>query len=90
MSSALWMLQRVRSSLKASPRALDDRRLSRSLVKGLVLLASFPADGQYIGNAEIAAIAGMGVTTAHRYVSTLVAAGLIWQDPSSRKYRLAL
>jgi hypothetical protein len=36
---------------------LDYRRLSRSLLAGLVMLASFPADGSYPGNAQPGSIA---------------------------------
>jgi DNA-binding IclR family transcriptional regulator len=32
----------------------------------------------------------IGGSTAHRYIATLVAAGLLEQDPVSREYRLAV
>jgi hypothetical protein len=66
---------------------LDDRRLSRSLLAGLVMLASFPADGSYLGNAQLARMLEMNPSTAHRYVSTFVAVGLLERDPDSRRYR---
>jgi DNA-binding IclR family transcriptional regulator len=31
----------------------------------------------------------MPMSTAHRYISTLVAVGLVERDPASRRYRLA-
>jgi DNA-binding MarR family transcriptional regulator len=69
--------------------SLDDARLSRSLLSGLLVLVAFPADGSFAGNAEIAAQLGMTLTTTHRYISTLLAAGLIDRDPKTRKYRRA-
>ena len=66
---------------------LDDPRLSRSLLAGLVMLASFPADGSYLGNAHLARMLDMNPSTAHRYISTLVAVGLLERDPDSRRYR---
>lgn len=67
---------------------LTDRRLSRSLLAGLLMLLSFPADGGYMGNAELARMLGMNASTTHRYLSTLVAVGLLERDPETRRYRL--
>jgi hypothetical protein len=74
-------------ALAVSLEGLDDRRLSRSLLAGLVMLASFPADGSYLGNAEVARLLDMNQSTAHRYVSTLVAVGLLERHPDTRRYR---
>jgi hypothetical protein len=74
-------------ALATSLRGLDDERLSRSLLAGLVILASFPADGSYVGNAEVARMLEINPSTSHRYVSTLVAARLLEQDPDTRRYR---
>jgi DNA-binding IclR family transcriptional regulator len=52
------------------------------------MLASFPSDGSYLGNAEIARMLEMNPSTTHRYVSTLVAVGLLERDPATRRYRL--
>jgi len=68
---------------------LDDPRLSRSLLAGLLMLASFPADGSYLGNAELARMLDMNPSTSHRYVSTLVAVGPLERDPATRRYRRA-
>ncbi len=68
---------------------MHDPRLSHSLLAGLLMLASFPADGSYLANAELARSLGMNPSTAHRYVSTLVAVGLLEQDADTRRYRLA-
>jgi DNA-binding MarR family transcriptional regulator len=75
----------VRGALAEGLELLDDPRLSRSLLCGLLMLASFPADGSYVGNAQIARMLGMSPSTSHRYLSTLVAVGLVERDPDSRR-----
>jgi hypothetical protein len=89
MSVLLSGLTDVREVLAREPRQMDDSRLSRSLLAGLLMLASFPTDGSYLGNAEIARTLDMNPSTTHRYVSTLVAVGLLERDPATRRYRLA-
>lgn len=88
ISVLLSGLKDVREVLAREPRQLEDSRLSRSLLAGLLMLASFPGDGSYLGNAEIARMLDMNPSTTHRYVSTLVAVGLLERDPSTRRYRL--
>jgi hypothetical protein len=88
MSVLLSGLDDVREVLSREPRQLEDSRLSRSLLAGLLMLASFPTDGSYLGNAEIARMLDMNPSTTHRYVSTLVAVGLLERDPTTRRYRL--
>jgi hypothetical protein len=88
MSLLLSGLRDVREVLAREPSQLDDNRLSRSLLAGLLMLASFPTDGTYLGNAEIARLLDMNPSTTHRYVSTLVAVGLLERDPATRRYRL--
>lgn len=88
MSVLLSGLKDVREVLAREPRQLEDSRLSRSLLAGLLMLASFPTDGSYLGNAEIARMLDMNPSTTHRYVSTLVAVGLLERDPATRRYRL--
>jgi len=88
MSVLLSGLNDIRTVLSHEPRQLEDSRLSRSLLAGLLMLASFPSDGSYLGNAEIARLLDMNPSTTHRYVSTLVAVGLLERDPATRRYRL--
>src|SRR4029077_5640498 len=71
------------------PAQMEDRRLSRSLLSGLLVLSCFPSDGEYLGIAELARMLDMNTSTTHRYVTTLLAVGLLERDPSTRKYRLA-
>jgi hypothetical protein len=74
---------------RASPAQLDDRRLSRSLLLGLMVLASFRTDGASRSVAEVAQELDMGLSMTRRYISTLVKAGLLERDPALREYRLA-
>ena len=74
--------------IQPSPEQLEDRRLSRSLLRGLMILASFPADGAARSVKELVEELDMGGSTTHRYISTLVAVGLLERDPVSREYRL--
>ncbi len=89
LSEALSGLGDARQALKVGYAEMHDPRLSRSLIAGLLMLASFPADGGYVGNGELAQMLGMNQSTAHRYISTLVAVGLVERDPETRRYRLA-
>jgi|HubBroStandDraft_6_1064221.scaffolds.fasta_scaffold395625_2 hypothetical protein len=66
-----------------------EANLSSSLLSGLLVLAAFPVDGSSLGNAEVARMMGMNPSTAHRYITTLVVAGLLEKDPGTRRYRLA-
>jgi hypothetical protein len=75
--------------VQASAVPMDDARLSRSLLRGLMVLASYPADGSARSVTDVAQQLGMGVSTTHRYTSTFVEVGVLEQDPVSRQYRLA-
>ena len=67
---------------------LEDPHLSRSLLNGLWVLAGL--GGEALSVTEAATRAGMSASTTHRYLSTLLVAGLVEQDPKSRLYRSAL
>ncbi len=67
---------------------LDDDRFSRSLLRGLMVLASFPSDGSSRRVTDVAKQLGLGASTTHRYAITLVELGLLERDPNSRHYRL--
>lgn len=64
-------------------------RLSRSLLLGLLVFACFPPDGRSLAVGDVAERLEMNASTAHRYMATLLAAGLLEQDARSRRYRLA-
>jgi predicted transcriptional regulator len=88
LSLALAGLSDVRAALARAQPLLEDSRLSRSLMLGVLLLAAFPADGSYIGNSELAHTLDLSASTTHRYVSTLLALGLVERDAATRKYRI--
>ncbi len=70
------------------PSDTSDRRLSRSLLRGLSILTCFGASGEERGIVELSRDLGMSASTAHRYALTLVELGLLERCPRSRKYRL--
>jgi len=68
---------------------MDDDRFSRSLLRGLMVLAAFPQDGSARQITDVAKQLGLGASTTHRYAITLVELGLLERDPVSRHYRLS-
>jgi DNA-binding MarR family transcriptional regulator len=78
----------VRRVLESDPLLAEDRRFSGSVLAGLLLLACFPADGAWLSMTEAAGLAGASMSTAHRYIATLVEAGLLERDSRTRQYRL--
>jgi hypothetical protein len=88
ISALLAGVDNLQASLSRQMPALNDRRLSRSLLTGLLLLTHIPpAPG--IAISELKRVTGTTNSTAHRYATTLVAAGLVTQDPRTRKYMRA-
>jgi hypothetical protein len=78
----------ARQALSARYRALrDNRRLSRSLLAGLLVLSCFSDEGRDLGIKDISDELELNTSTVHRYVVTLVAAGLLERDPETRRYR---
>lgn len=73
----------------ASSTQMDDARFSRSLLRGLTVLAAFPADGRHRSVTDVAHQLELGISTTHRYISTLVEVGVLERDPVSRQYRVA-
>jgi hypothetical protein len=79
----------ARQVLSSRYRALqDNRRLSRSLLAGLLVLSCFPPEGIDMGIKDISEELELNTSTVHRYVLTLVAAGLLERDPDTRRYKL--
>ena len=76
------------SALSARYRALQgNRRLSRSLLAGLLVLSCFSSEERDLGIKDISEELDLNTSTVHRYVVTLVAAGLLERDPETRRYR---
>jgi hypothetical protein len=69
---------------------LESGRLSHSLFRGLLILALFISGEEGRGVVEVARQLELSPSTTHRYMTTLVAFGLLVQDPVTRKYRLPL
>lgn len=63
-------------------------RMSRSLLLGLLVLASFPTDGTALAVTDVATRLDMSPSTTHRYLTTLLAVGVLEQDPRTRRYRV--
>jgi hypothetical protein len=70
-------------------RLLADPTVSRSLLLGLAVLIAFPADGGTRGIREVAQELDLAASTTHRYVHTLLAAGLVERDARTHRYRRA-
>jgi hypothetical protein len=79
----------VKEALNSHYRSLQgNRRLSRSLLAGLLVLSCFTPEGPELGIKEISDQLQLNSSTVHRYVATLLAAGLLERDPDTRRYRL--
>jgi hypothetical protein len=89
ISVLLSGLQGARGTIQDNERLLEDPRMSRSLLLGLIVLSGFPADGNEIGVIDLARKIGLGDSTTFRYVATLLSVGLIERDPNTRRYRLS-
>jgi DNA-binding MarR family transcriptional regulator len=66
----------------------ESPRLSRSLLLGLLVFACFPSDGDALAVTDVASRLSMSPSTTHRYMTTLLAVGLLEQDPRTRRYRV--
>jgi IclR helix-turn-helix domain len=69
--------------------SMDDTRFSRSLLRALMVLASYPPDGTPRSVSDVAKELGMGISTAHRYTATFAEVGVLERDAVSRQYRHA-
>jgi DNA-binding MarR family transcriptional regulator len=65
----------------------SEKGASRSLVRGLLVLSAFPATGEPRRLSDVADELKMSTSTLHRYLSTLLALGLIERDEPKRLYR---
>jgi len=66
---------------------LADDSYSRSVLRALQLLHALPGDCSGRVLTEIAREVSLSPSTAYRYMQTWMAAGLVEQHPSSRRYR---
>ncbi len=85
-----FLLSRLDAVRSLTPAQRNENpRLSSSLLSGLAVLACLPVDGSFLGVNELAEMLDMTKSTTHRYLQTLLAAGLAVRDPSTRRYTLA-
>jgi hypothetical protein len=68
---------------------IDDDTYSRSTLRALLVLGAFHPDGSERELTDVARALDLSPSTAHRYVGTWMALGLLEQDPISRRYRRA-
>jgi hypothetical protein len=87
IAALLSGLNDVQQTLEGASGLLNNLALSWSFITGLVMLAAFPEDGGYLGNAEVARLLSLNPSTAHRYCSTLVDVWLLERDPDTRRCR---
>jgi hypothetical protein len=66
---------------------IDDETYSHAIFRGVMVLAAFPADGGERELTDVARTVGVAPSTAHRYVRSWIALGLLEQNPRSRRYR---
>jgi DNA-binding IclR family transcriptional regulator len=75
--------------MKRSPTGEERARVThRSLERGLAVLASVAAAGRPASLAETARRVGLHRSTAHHLTQTLVSAGYLRQDATTRGYEL--
>jgi hypothetical protein len=75
------------ANLTSDP-AYADKKISQSLVLGMLIFCQFSADGAELGVRDVAERTGVPHSTTHRYLRTLKAIGLLEQNADTRKYRL--
>jgi hypothetical protein len=68
---------------------LKDPKCSHSTFRALLVLVAFPSDGSERELVDVASALDMTPSTAHRYVRTWMALGLLEQNSHSRRYRRA-
>ena len=83
------MITTVLSRAETGVPADNDHRISRSLLRGLAVLACFDVHDESLGLMEIADRLGVSPSTIHRYLLTLVQVGLLEQSQETRRYSLA-
>jgi IclR helix-turn-helix domain len=69
---------------------LNDKRVSQSIIRGLLVLGAFPSDGSYGEITDVAKQLQLSQSTTYRYARTWLATGLLEQDPATRRYRQTL
>jgi DNA-binding MarR family transcriptional regulator len=88
VSSLLRGLAETGTTATQFKKLAQSPRMSRSLLLGLLVLACFPGDSSSLAVTDVASRLEMSPSTTHRYLATLLAVGLLEQDPRTRRYHL--
>jgi IclR family pca regulon transcriptional regulator len=70
------------------PESAEGVVFSKSLERGLMILATFGQISPVLGIADLARAVSLSRSTTYRYVATLATLGYVAQDPDTRKYSL--
>jgi hypothetical protein len=87
LSETLAKLDDLQTSREMLRTLLHQRSYSLSTLRALLILTAFDAAHPERELAEVAHELDLSPSTAHRYVRTWLALGLLDQDPASRRYR---
>ncbi|MCR4442311.1 MAG: IclR family transcriptional regulator [Peptococcaceae bacterium] len=68
----------------------DNKYLIQTLTKGLTVFDCFKSDMEEYGITELSSLVDMPESTVQRIINTLEFKGYIYQNPNTKKYRLAL
>jgi predicted polyphosphate/ATP-dependent NAD kinase len=70
-------------------REWENERMSRSVLQGFRILSYFVRERRELKVIEVTKALQMSQSTAHRYLITLIAVGVLEQNPRARTYRLS-
>lgn len=88
VSGLLRGLDDTQATVARFKQLTESPRMSRSLLLGLLVLAAFPTDGTPLTVTDVATRLQMSPSTTHRYLTTLLAVGLLEQDSRTRRYHV--
>ena len=63
---------------------------TQAVERAIAIMHCFREDAKPLGISEIARSVGLNISTAHRLMRALVAAGFMEQDPTTERYRLGI
>ena len=63
---------------------------TQAVERAIAIMHCFREDATPLGVSEIARTVGLNISTAHRLMRALVAAGFLEQDPTTERYRLGI
>jgi IclR family acetate operon transcriptional repressor len=68
----------------------ESRPGTQAVERAIAIMECFRRDSTSLGVSEIAGSVGLNISTAHRLLKALVAAGFMEQDPITERYRLGI